>query len=647
MATADQYAAWIVKNADKKGTPEFETVAKAYQLAKGEAAPAATAAASQRSGAQEAGRQLGLTARYGIEGIASGLGAFVDPVIGAIGGAVRMAGAENYDPVTVAGIGRGAANMLGLPQPETSGERVVGALARGVAGGGASAASMQQLAGATGGAVQAGAQQLAAQPAMQAAAGGAAGAAGQSVAEGGGGPMAQLAASLAAGVATPAGAAMASRARQVPSAVISPEQQAILNAGREASVPVLTSDVLPPKTFMGKQIQAVGERIPIAGTGGVRQGQQTARQDAAADIAQKYGTPSYEAIVGSVKGKVGAIKKAAGRVIDRSGQQLDAAGAVAPTNSLKAIDEAIDVLSRPGVFNPTKEKHLQTLSDLKSVLSDGNQLFSMLRQSRTAVKEILDEVDAVGRSQMPSYPKKLVAGVYSAMKNDMDDFATANMSPREAAQLAKANKVYGDEANLLKNSRLKNVLDKGELTPEVVRNMIYSNKPSENRILYDSLGTAGRQQVKAALIDDAATKAMRSGEINPNAFGAELAKHEKKLDVFFKGDERDSIKGLVRLMQVTRRAQDAANAPTTTGATLTPYAMGAAALADLGATMTAAVTGGRLARAYESAPVRDLLLKIANTQPGTRAEGEYARALLAALREETSREEKQPAAPAK
>lgn len=41
MATADQYAEWIVNNADKKGTPEFETVAQAYQLAKTEEAPQA------------------------------------------------------------------------------------------------------------------------------------------------------------------------------------------------------------------------------------------------------------------------------------------------------------------------------------------------------------------------------------------------------------------------------------------------------------------------------------------------------------------------------------------------------------------------------------------------------------------------------
>lgn len=34
MADASEYAAWIVANADKRGTPEFETVAKAYQQAR-------------------------------------------------------------------------------------------------------------------------------------------------------------------------------------------------------------------------------------------------------------------------------------------------------------------------------------------------------------------------------------------------------------------------------------------------------------------------------------------------------------------------------------------------------------------------------------------------------------------------------------
>jgi len=38
MATAEQYADWIVKNQSKKGTPEFDTVAEAYKVARAEPA---------------------------------------------------------------------------------------------------------------------------------------------------------------------------------------------------------------------------------------------------------------------------------------------------------------------------------------------------------------------------------------------------------------------------------------------------------------------------------------------------------------------------------------------------------------------------------------------------------------------------------
>lgn len=50
MATADEYAAWIIQNAAKKGTPEFDTVAQAYQLAKQDAAPAKPTAQAKERG---------------------------------------------------------------------------------------------------------------------------------------------------------------------------------------------------------------------------------------------------------------------------------------------------------------------------------------------------------------------------------------------------------------------------------------------------------------------------------------------------------------------------------------------------------------------------------------------------------------------
>lgn len=592
----------------------------------------------KRSLIEDLGRQVGLTARYGIEGVANGAGMLTDPFVNAIGGAVRAVTGKEYDPATLSKIGQHVADALGLPQPETPMERVVGAVARGMAGAGAGAAAAGGIAGATTGTTQAVAQQLAAQPGAQIAAGAAAGGAGQTTAEAGGGPGAQLAASLAAGVAVPAAIAGATRVAAMRNAGISPEQQAILDAGKAADVPVLTSDVLPPKTFMGKQAQAVGERIPVAGTAGVREAQQEARQAAVAKVAEKYGAPSYEAIVSSIKGKVGAIKRAAGNVIDKTGKELDAAGAVVPVKSVQSIDDAIAELSKPNVYNRGTAGHIQELVDLKDALQSGQQSFSTLRQSRTAVRELLDSVDATGRSQLPSNAKRLVTQVYNAMKSDMDDFASVNLSPEKFGKLQRANQVYGDQSQLLKASRLKNVLDKGDITPENVRNLIYSNKPSENQILYDSLGTAGRAQVRSALINDAATKALRDGVVNPNAFGAELAKHGKKLDIFFHGPERDSIQGLIKLLRVTRRAQDAAVAPTTTGATLTPYALGASALADLGKTVTAAVTAGGLARMYESAPVRNLLLKLSAVRPNTPQEAKYARAIAAALQERTERQ---------
>jgi len=83
MATADEYAGWIVKNADKRGTPEFNTVAQAYQLAKSEEGQAAFTAQNvpipqepgigqQLIGAGETALTLGTAATGGTLGTLAG-----------------------------------------------------------------------------------------------------------------------------------------------------------------------------------------------------------------------------------------------------------------------------------------------------------------------------------------------------------------------------------------------------------------------------------------------------------------------------------------------------------------------------------------------------------------------------------------------
>ena len=85
MATADEYAAWIVKNSAKRGTPEFDTVAQAYQLAKGEEntaafqrenvpLPKAPTLGQQIVGAGETALSLGTAATGGTLGTIVGTG---------------------------------------------------------------------------------------------------------------------------------------------------------------------------------------------------------------------------------------------------------------------------------------------------------------------------------------------------------------------------------------------------------------------------------------------------------------------------------------------------------------------------------------------------------------------------------------------
>jgi hypothetical protein len=141
-------------------------------------------------------RQLGLTARYGVEGLGDTFDAFV-------GNPLRTLASPVLGNKPTARTGAALADIAGLPQPRTAGERVVGDAARMVAGGGGMLGAASKVAGATTGMAQGVGRMLAANPAQQLASAGAAGAAGGYTRETGGNEGSQLAASLAAGIATP------------------------------------------------------------------------------------------------------------------------------------------------------------------------------------------------------------------------------------------------------------------------------------------------------------------------------------------------------------------------------------------------------------------------------------------------------------
>ncbi len=562
---------------------------------------------------------LSIGTRDVIEGAAQGAGFFVDPFIQAAGAGVRAVTGGDYQPATIAGTGKGIADALGLATPETEQQRLISEVAKtgtGALSGAGLAKAASKAVGAAAPVVQGVLSELGAQPAIQALTGAASGGAAELARQGGAGDAGQLAAALAGGVGAGGVAGMARAAAQLARATadVSPT----VAAGKQVGVDVMTSDVLPPKTFIGKQVQAATEAIPAIGTGATRAAQQEQRQRAVESFVSGYDKPSYDAVVTSLRSKTNAIKKAAGNVLQKTGQQLDAIGQAPATNTLQAIDTAIADLSKPGVMGDGGET-VAKLQRLRDAIESAPQTFTTLKENRTNFRDLAESVDIAGRSQLPSFAKKVVGSVQAALTKDMEDFASANLSPRQFAQWKRANAVYADEAQKLTKSRIKSILDKGDVTPEVARSMIFSNKPSENALLYRSLGEVGRRNARAALVTDAYEKAMQSGELNPNRFLSEVNKLQGQTGIFFKGEEKQQLQALRDVLQATKRAQEAAVAPTTTGARLTPYAIGASAIADLGATIATSVTAAAIARAYESAPVRNALMRLSEVKKGSTA----------------------------
>jgi len=391
--------------------------------------------------------------------------------------------------------------------------------------------------------------------------------------------------------------------------------QETVTAAAEAGIPTLTTDVIPPKTFASRMAQQTGEKIPFAGTGGMRQAQQQLREEAVEKFTQKYGDFSYGTIIDSLKAQKNRVKSAAGSVMEATGRKLDDVGAIPTDRTRKAIDSVSAALEKKGVI-PSKSA-MDDLAVLTGALKEGQQTFSSLKENRTLFREIVKGADKAERTQLTSRAKALLKQVESAMKQDMDDFAKKNLTPQEFAKWQKANRVYAGEAAKLTKTRLKNVLDQGDLKPENVRNLLFSRAPSEVDMLYKSLGPEGKANARAAIISRVVDDlSKRQAGITPNTFATELGKYGLQTNKFFKGEEKRALNGLLKALNATRRAQEAA-VTTPTGQTVLGAGAGLSMWFDPTGTLGTAGTLGGLSRLYESAPVRNALLRLDSIPAGT------------------------------
>ena len=419
----------------------------------------------------------------------------------------------------------------------------------------------------------------------------------------------------------------------------------LVEQGGIRGVDLMTSDVLPPTTPVGKLAQSFGEKIPLVGTGSKRAAQQQQRQELVKNIADEFGleldSPVADNIVKSLQARTKKELDSAMSVRGSAVESLTPFGRVPTPTTINAID---DIIARQSKLPATPERAslINQLQEQKSVLSDVD--FSLAKDVRT---DLIDDIRAVNRSD-DVRNAAILQNVKSSLDKDMLSFARSN-DKSAAADWLRSNRKLAETLEKTKNTELKNILNKGDATPESVLQIMRSEKPSQLKRLRSSITEKGRASARASIVKDALTKSgFFSGDINPNKFANELKrpKTQQAVNVFFTGQDKKQLDGLTQLLDATRRAQEAKQLGETGVQLSTGGGIGLTATAATGnvpamLALFGTGTAGGLARAYESKRVRDALIKISTTKSGTTKGNAAISAAVAAINAEIAKGEEQ------
>lgn len=387
---------------------------------------------------------------------------------------------------------------------------------------------------------------------------------------------------------------------------IAPEAQQAIQFANAADVPLHTTDVLQPNSRVGRMAQTTAENIPFAGTSSMRANQQEARSQLVDEFASRFGEYDPSIVIGSLKAKTSGIRKAAGNRLEQVQSAMTGVN-IQPTRAIQQIDDEIGKLQKLGQVADTDT--ISKLQAYRNELAKGDVNLEQLSRLRTQFR-----MDVRGeRTQMPPPAEAAVQRVYRAMTGDIDNSIGQNLGNDTLRRYKQANAVYADEASKLQNTRLKNVLMKGDLTPEVVNNMLFSKNKSEVQNLYRSVGHVGRAQMRNGIIG----KAMEKSGGSPDQFLRQVNLMSTQTGIAFKGRDAAYLKGLKNYLESTRRAGQA-GVTTPTGQQTIPFILG------IGTVTNPALVGvgggyGLLARMYESKPARNAMLRLANTPRGSTA----------------------------
>lgn len=448
-------------------------------------------------------------------------------------------------------------------------------------------------------------------PKAQLAAGAAAGATGeyarQAVEEAGGGEGMQAAASFIGAL----GGGLAGGRLAALKAGAGAAANPVIQAAERFGIDLSTSMVNEPKSLVGKYVRTFGSNVPLFGT--VNQMEKVAGQrvDAVYDFLKGYGidygvSPDAKAAVmeSLTKGRadrLNSLVRQKTSIID----PLAASGLDVPVNkTVAAINAEIARLTR---INP--DAYSSAISELNSFKANiVNKTLDNVEGNRAVLRNMFKSPEL---ANIRGEGEKAANSVYKALRQDMGDFIETQAGSAAKSSWQKADAELAGMVQEIDKTSLKSVLRTGAATPEVVGKLLFSKKDSELNLLLSNLDAAGRDNAKAAILQEIANRSIdkRTGVISPSSFTTKLNEMSRPMAKIFTMTEMDEAKGLAKVLEKSNfAALFAPDAPTGVK-TIVPQS---AALFMGSMFGVLKVAGAGLAwRAYESKAVRNMLQKIA------------------------------------
>lgn len=199
---------------------------------------------------------------------------------------------------------------------------------------------------------------------------------------------------------------------------------------------------------------------------------------------------------------------------------------------------------------------IRKLNELSTSLKKKTD-YQRARKGRSDLGERIKELAKAGKMT----EARALTEIKDGIEADLQFFG--NQSPSLRYQQQVADDFYAKTYSPMRDYN-KNFINKGE-TDDLTRKGLNVRSQMASQKFYSSLDEKGRAAVRHNIVDDAWNKAFDSakGTVSPTKFATHIQKLENSTGFFFRGQDKQELDGLVKLMKHLERAGQYAENPAT------------------------------------------------------------------------------------